>query len=196
MIHNVKLELVTNKKLKIDYLIFDSVYGNNDVFVIPGICDYSQNETHIILKDFKCYSAKLMTTISFNEVQFNDNIKLIVYPTDINDNYVNFDNVKYISIMLHAGNVWRGACQIDIDNIHKNCVSYIKDEEDEEYDDPTVIEELTSVIISYKEEVEKLKLEVESLKDIVNAGRTSMDELGTKLDKAIANYKSSTRVYK
>ena len=192
MKHEIRLELATDKKLKINYLIFDSIYGNNDVFVVPGICDYTQSEDRIILKGFKCYNAKLMASISTNELEFNDNIKLIVYPTDINDNQVYFDNVVYISITLHAGNVCRGSQQIDINNIYKRGDGNI---EDEEHDDPPV-EELKSMIINYKEEVEKLKLEVESLKDIVNAGRTSTDELCEKLDRAIANYKSSTRVYK
>ena len=55
-------------------------------------------------------------------------------------------------------------------------------------DEPTDIEEFKSMVISYKEEVEKLKLEVESLKDMVNAGRASADELCEKLERVISKY--------
>ena len=186
---DVRLELTTNKKLKIDCLVFDTVYGDSDGLVIPHLCDYTRDNDHIILADIRCYSAKLKRSISFNKIKFNNYIKLTVYSTDIKDKPVNFDNVKSISIMLYTGNTWIGSRQIDINNIQK-----INDDTcDDEIAD---IEDLKVKIINYKEEVEKLKLEVESLKDIVNAGRTSMDELGTKLDKAISNYKSSTRVYK
>lgn len=82
---------------------------------------------------------------------------------------------------MYVNYIYKGVCQIDIDNIEKNNDDNIEKICDNETTD---IEELKSMIIGYKEEVEELKLEVESLKDIINAAHTSVDILCAKLDRA------------
>ena len=189
MADDIRLLLAIDNNVKIDCLVFDTVYGESDGVVIPCTVDHVYGDDNcIVLMNFICYSIKLMRRISFNKIKLNNNIKLIIYSTDIDGKQVYFDNVKSISVMIYTGNIWIGSRQIDIDNIQKI--------NDDTVEDTTDIEELKSMIVNYKEEVEALKLEVESLKDIVNAERASTYELCKKLDKDISKYKSSTRVYK
>lgn len=54
----VRLILATDKKPKIDCLVFDTIYGENDAIVIPNVVDYTYDHHHLVLTDIRCYSTK------------------------------------------------------------------------------------------------------------------------------------------